>query len=112
MMVTSAVVIAVAGLLAFTFLSDYSLTIRLASLAGAFIVAILIAAMSASGKAFFAYCHASYDELRRIVWPTRKETVNTTGMVVAFVFAVAFYLFVVDKFVEWGLYDGLLKITF
>ena len=47
-----------------------------------------------------------------MVWPTRKETINTTGLVIAFVVAVAFYLFVVDMFVEWGLYDGLLRLTF
>lgn len=46
------------------------------------------------------------------MWPTRKETVNTTGIVMAFVVAVAFYLFFVDMLIEWGLYDGLLKLSF
>lgn len=110
--VTLAVLIAAGGVAAFTFLSDQTLTIRMLAMLGAFAVAIAVAAFSPSGKRFIAFGRDSYDELRRVVWPTRKETVNTTGIVMAFVVAVAFYLFFVDKLIEWGLYDGLLRITF
>ena len=58
------------------------------------------------------YGRESSDELRRVVWPSRKETINTTGFVMAFVAAIAFYLWIVDKLVELALYDGLLRITF
>ena len=107
-----AVVAAAAGLFAFTFLTDQSLGIRLGALVGGLVLAVVIAAFSPSGKRFIAYGRESYEELRRVVWPTRKETINTTGMVAAFVVVVAFYLFVVDKLIEWGLYDGLLRLTF
>ena len=107
-----AVVIACAGLFAFTFLTDQSIGVRLIALIGGLVVAAVVAAFSPSGKRFIAFCRQSWDELRRVVWPTRKETVNTTGLVMAFVVAVSFYLFVVDKLIEWGLYDGLLRITF
>ncbi len=110
--VSLAAVIAVAGLLAFTFLSEQSLGIRLGMLGGSLVVAALMAAFTAPGRQFMTFCRASWEELRRVVWPTRKETVNTTGLVMAFVVAVAFYLFIVDKLVEWGLYDGLLRMTF
>ncbi|MDO4936570.1 MAG: preprotein translocase subunit SecE [Sutterellaceae bacterium] len=107
-----AVVIACAGLLAFTFLTDQSIGVRLVALIGGLVAAAVVAAFSPSGKRFIAFCRQSWDELRRVVWPTRKETVNTTGLVMAFVVAVSFYLFVVDKLIEWGLYDGLLRLTF
>lgn len=107
-----AVVIACAGLFAFTFLTDQSIGVRLIALIGCLVAAAVVAAFSPSGKRFIAFCRQSWDELRRVVWPTRKETVNTTGLVMAFVVAVSFYLFVVDKLIEWGLYDGLLRITF
>lgn len=107
-----AVVIACAGLFAFTFLTDQSIGVRLIALIGGLVVAAVVAAFSPSGKRFIAFCRQAWDELRRVVWPTRKETVNTTGLVMAFVVAVSFYLFVVDKLIEWGLYDGLLRITF
>ncbi len=110
--VSLAVVAAAAGLFAFTFLTDQSLGIRLGALVGGLVLAVVIAAFSPSGKRFIAYGRESYEELRRVVWPTRKETINTTGMVAAFVVVVAFYLFVVDKLIEWGLYDGLLRLTF
>lgn len=107
-----AVVLAIAGVLAFTFLSEESLGVRLAALFGGLILACVVGYFSPTGKSFIGYCRSSYEELRRVVWPTRKETINTTGLVMAFVVAVAFYLFVVDMFVEWGLYDGLLRLTF
>ena len=109
---TVAIVLAIAGVLAFTFLSEESLAVRLAALFGGLILACVVGYFSPSGKSLIGYCRSSYDELRRVVWPTRKETINTTGLVMAFVVAVAFYLFVVDMFVEWVLYDGLLRLTF
>ena len=81
-------------------------------LIGGLVVAAVVAAFSPSGKRFIAFCRESWEELRRVVWPTRKETVNTTGIVMAFVVAVSIYLFLVDKLIEWGLYDGLLQLTF
>lgn len=107
-----AVAVACAGVFGFTFLTDQSLGIRLISLIGGLVAAAIVAAFSASGKRFIAFCRESWEELRRVVWPTRRETLNTTGLVMAFVVAVSFYLFIVDKLVEWGLYDGLLQLTF
>lgn len=110
--VTLAVIIAAAAVFAFTFLTEESLGIRLGALIGGLVVAAVVAAFSPSGKRFIAFCREAWDELRRVVWPTRKETVNTTGIVMAFVVAVSIYLFLVDKLIEWGLYDGLLQLTF
>ena len=107
---TLAVLIAAAGLFAFTFLTDQSMGVRIGALLGGLVVAV--AAFSSTGKRFIAFCRESWEELRRVVWPTRKETVNTTGIVMAFVVAVAIYLFLVDKLIEWGLYDGLLQLSF
>ena len=67
--------------------------------------------MSPSGKRLLAYGRQSYEELRRVVWPTKKETLNTTGLVMAFVVIMAFFLFICDKIIEWGLYDVLLQMT-
>ena len=112
LVMTLAVLIAVAGLLAFTFLTDQGTGVRIGALIGGLVVAVVVAAFSSTGKRFIAFCRESWEELRRVVWPTRKETVNTTGIVMAFVVAVAIYLFFVDKLIEWGLYDGLLKLSF
>ena len=110
--VTLAVVIAAAAVFAFTFLTEQTLGIRLGALIGGLVLAAIVAAFSPSGKRFIAFCREAWDELRRVVWPTRKETVNTTGIVMAFVVAVSFYLFIVDQLIEFGLYDGLLQLSF
>ena len=110
--VTLAVVIAAAAVFAFTFLTEQTLGIRLGALIGGLVLAAIVAAFSPSGKRFIAFCREAWDELRRVVWPIRKETVNTTGIVMAFVVAVSFYLFIVDKLIEFGLYDGLLQLSF
>ena len=110
--VTLAVVIAAAAVFAFTFLTEQTLGIRLGALIGGLVLAAIVAAFSPSGKRFIAFCREAWDELRRVVWPSRKETVNTTGIVMAFVVAVSFYLFIVDKLIEFGLYDGLLQLSF
>ena len=110
--VTAAIIIAIGGFLGFTFLSDQTIGIRLGVLFGCLVVAVVVAAISPAGRRFLVYGRESYDELRRVVWPSRKETINTTGFVMAFVAAIAFYLWIVDKLVELALYDGLLRITF
>jgi len=112
MLVIVSLALAFGGLLAFTFMTDYATGIRVAVLVGSLVAAAVVAALSPSGKRFFVYGRSSYEELRRVVWPTKKETINTTGMVSAFAVAVAIYLFFIDKLVQWGLYDGLLKLTF
>lgn len=110
-LVSLAVLAALAGVIAFALLSEQALGVRLGVLAGGLVLGVLLAWMSPSGKRLLAYGRQSYDELRRVVWPTKKETLNTTGMVMAFVVAMAFFLFLVDKIVEWGLYDVLLRLT-
>ena len=110
-MVSLAVVLALAGVCAFSLLSDQTLSIRLVCLFGGLVLAVVVAWFSPSGKRFIVYGRESYDELRRVVWPTRKETMSSTGMVIAFVVAVAIFLFLVDALIEWGLYDVLLTMT-
>ena len=78
---------------------------------GGLVLGVLLAWVSPSGKRLLAYGRQSYEELRRVVWPTKKETLNTTGLVMAFVVVMAFFLFVVDKLIELGLYDGLLRLS-
>ena len=79
---------------------------------GALIV-LLIAAVAVfltaeSGKAFIAYGRDSVRELRKVVWPTRREAMQMTGYVFAFVVIMALFLWLTDKTLEWVLYDLLL----
>lgn len=110
-LVTLAVICAVAGVIAFSLLTDQVLGVRLGALAVGLAAGVVLAWFSPTGKRFLNYGRQSWEELRRVVWPTRKETLNTTGLVMAFVFVIAFFLFICDKLIEWGLYDVLLRLT-
>ena len=107
-LVTLAVLAAVAGVLGFTFLTEQPTLARVGVLFGG-LVAIVVAWFSQSGKRFLAYARESYEETKRVVWPSRKETVSTTGIVFGFVVIMAIFLFLVDKSLEWVLYDALLS---
>ena len=108
-LVTLAVMAAVAGVLGFTFLTEQPTLARVGVLIGGLLLALVIAWFSQSGKRFLAYARESYEETKRVVWPSRKETVTTTGVVFGFVVIMAIFLFLIDKSLEWVLYDTLLS---
>ncbi|MEY4752281.1 MAG: hypothetical protein RIQ60_4495 [Pseudomonadota bacterium] len=60
------------------------------------------------GKALLGYGRESVRELRKVVWPTRKEAMQMTGYVFAFVVLMALFLWFTDKTLEWALYDLIL----
>jgi preprotein translocase subunit SecE len=108
-LVSLAVVAVLAGVLGFSFLSEQPLLTRIGILFGGLVAGVVIAWFSQPGRRFIGFARESYDETRRVVWPSRKETVNTTGIVFAFVVIMAIFLFIVDKGLEWALYDLLLR---
>jgi preprotein translocase subunit SecE len=108
-LVTLAALAAAAGVLGFTFLTEQPTLARVGVLIGGLAVALVVAWFSQPGKRFIAYGRESYEETKRVVWPSRKETLTTTGIVFGFVVIMAILLFVVDKSLEWFLYDLLLS---
>ena len=95
----AAVAILAIGIGGFYVLGDQAQWVRVLTVLIAAILAAVIASVSASGKAFWAFARESRVELRKVVWPTRKETVQVTLIVIAMVIMVAVFLWVVD----WGL---------
>ena len=67
-----------------------------------------VAWTSEPGKRFFVYAQESTTETKKVVWPNRKETLQTTGIVFAFVVVMAIFLWLTDKSLEWVLYDLVL----
>ena len=63
---------------------------------------------TAPGKTFTAFARESIVEVKKVVWPTRKETVQTTAAVFAFVVVMAVFLWISDKTLEWVLYEVVL----
>ncbi|MDR2207624.1 MAG: preprotein translocase subunit SecE [Azoarcus sp.] len=60
------------------------------------------------GRRFAIFVRDAVIETRKVVWPTRKETVQMTGIVFAFVVVMAIFLWLTDKTMEWVVYDIVL----
>jgi preprotein translocase subunit SecE len=78
-----------------------------------FLIAGLAAAVfafgiSESGKQLVAFGRDAYREVKKVVWPTRKEAVQMTAYVFAFVVVMALFLWLTDKTLEWVFYDLIL----
>ena len=67
-----------------------------------------VAWMTAPGREFAVFAREALVEVKKVVWPTRKETMQTTAAVFAFVVVMAVFLWVSDKTLEWVLYDLIL----
>ena len=85
-----------AGMAGFILLSDSATVVRVLSLLLGFLSAITVAWFTTQGREFFTYCKESSEETKKVVWPTRKETIQTSGVVFAFVIAMALFLWLVD----------------
>ena len=96
-----AALIAVGGLVAFYALGDQPLVVRLGALLGAWTVAIVAMWFTETGRTFAAFSRESWEEAKRVVWPSRKETMQTTLVVFAFVFVMALFLWMVDAGLLW-----------
>ena len=66
------------------------------------VVAAAIFIKSAQGGRFLHFVKETRIELRKVVWPTREETIKTTGFVLIAVIVVAIFLWIVDAFFTWG----------
>ena len=96
--VTALVAAAVVGN---SYFSEESLLYRVLGIVAVGIVAALVALQTAKGAAFWALVKGSRTEIRKVVWPTRQETVQTTMIVVVFVVLVALLLWGLDGFLGW-----------
>jgi len=97
-----AALVAVGGMFAFYALVDRQpLVVRILALAAALGVAAGVMWFTEAGRTFVAFARESWEEAKRVVWPTRKETLQTTGVVFLFVFTMALFLWMVDSGLLW-----------
>jgi preprotein translocase subunit SecE len=106
--VVLAVCAVIAGVVAFYFLSGQPTYVRGGALLVGLVVAIAFAWTSVSGQGFLNFARESIRETKKVVWPSRKEAMQITGIVFAFVLAMAIFLWGIDKLLEFVLYHLLL----
>ena len=78
------------------------------ALVAGLLFAVLILWMSATGRDFLNFAKESVRETKKVVWPTRKEATQITGIVFAFVVVMAMFLWGTDKILQFLLYDVIL----
>jgi len=106
--------LAAAGLLvvgavaAFYLLGQKDMWLRVVTLLVLLAAAVAMFFVSESGRQLIAFGRDATREVRKVVWPTRKEAIQMTGYVFAFVVVMALFLWLTDKTLEWVLYDLVL----
>lgn len=98
----------IAGVIGFYMLSEQPMILRVLSVLFGFGAGVAVAWFTAPGRTFLVFSKESWLETKKVVWPTRKETIQTTGIVFAFVLVMAIVLWVTDKSLEWVVYDLVL----
>ena len=103
-----AAVLLVASVVAFYYLGKQDLWVRVIALLALLGAAVALFFTSESGKQLVGFGRDSVKEVKKVVWPTRKEAMQMTGYVFLFVFVMALYMWLTDKTLEWLLYDLVL----
>ncbi len=101
-------VLVIAGVAVFYVLAKEALWLRVIAMFALLAVAVAVFFTSENGKALIAFGRDAMREIRKVVWPTRKEAIQMTGYVFAFVIAMGLFLWLTDKTLEWVLYDLVL----
>ncbi|WP_126444093.1 preprotein translocase subunit SecE [Sulfuricystis multivorans] len=103
-----ALLLLVAGIAGFYLLAEQALVVRVLSVLLGVVAGIAVVWFTEPGQRFVVFGREAIVEAKKVVWPTRKETVQTTLVVFGFVVVMAVVLFLTDKTLEWVLYDLVL----
>jgi preprotein translocase subunit SecE len=98
----------VAGLVGFYMLSQQSAWVRWGVLLVGLVLAGVTFFLASPGQRLIGFGRDSLREIRKVVWPTRKEALQMTAYVFGFVLVMALFLWLTDKTLEWVFYDLLL----
>jgi preprotein translocase subunit SecE len=103
-----AAVLLVGAVAVFYLLGKQDLWLRVLALLALMAAAVAVFFTSEPGKQLIAFGRDAVRETKKVVWPSRKEAMQMTGYVFAFVAVMALFLWITDKTLEWVLYDLIL----
>ena len=98
----TAVLVLIAGVVGFYYFEDESQLLRVLGMLAVAVVAFLIAATTEKGRRGLGFVKDARVEVRKVVWPTRQEAMQTTIAVLFMVILVAIMLWLFDMFLGWG----------
>jgi preprotein translocase subunit SecE len=103
-----AAALVISALAAFYLLSKQGQIAQWGALIVGVAAAVAVFFMSESGKQLFAFGRDAWREVKKVVWPARKEAIQMTAYVFVFVLVMAVFLWLTDKTLEWLFYDLIL----
>jgi len=103
-----AVALVLASLAGFYLLGKQGQVAQWGVLIAGLVVAVVVFLTSEPGKQFVAFGRDSWREVKKVVWPARKEAIQMTAYVFGFVVVMALFLWLTDKTLEWVFYDLIL----
>src|SRR3546814_16499655 len=103
-----ALLVIVAVIVGYSMLDNQPTIVRVGVFMGGLVIAAVIAWFSEPGRRTLSFGRDSYNAVKRVVWPTRTESTQMTGIVFVFVTAMALLLGVVDHGLDWVILGLLL----
>lgn len=103
-----AVALVLASLVGFYMLAKQGQVAQWGALVAGLIAAVVVFVSSELGKQFLAFGRDSVREVKKVVWPARREAIQMTAYVFGFVVVMALFLWLTDKALEWVFYDLIL----
>ena len=107
----AAVLIVIAGIYGFYYFAEQHALVRAGAVLASVIAAAVIVLTSTQGQAAWEFAKGARLEVRKVVWPTRKETVQATIVVIALVIVIGLILWLVDAILFFAIYDIILGTT-
>jgi preprotein translocase subunit SecE len=98
----------IAGLVAYYMLSAQGIWVQWAGLLVGLVAAVVVFFTAETGRQLVAFGRDAVRETKKVVWPERKEAMQITLYVFAFVVVMALFLWLTDKTLEWVFYDLIL----
>jgi len=104
----AAVALLVVAVVAYYLLGKQGALVQWAGLLVGVVAAVAVFLTSEPGRELVAFGRDAVREVRKVVWPERKEAMQITAYVFGFVVVMALFLWLTDKTLEWALYDLIL----
>lgn len=102
LLLIAAVALLLGGMVAFYYFAEAPLLVRWLAMLGGLAAGLFAAYQTASGKALWGYVTGARTELRKVVWPSRQESVQATLMIAVVVLIMAVLLWGLDSALLWG----------
>ena len=104
----AALALVIGAIAAFYLLGKQGQIAQWGALIACLVAAVVVFMLSEPGKQFVAFGRDSWREVKKVVWPTRKEAIQMTAYVFGFVVIMALFLWLTVKTLEWLFYDAIL----